>query len=631
MDYNSWINEIIEKTDIIQIIGSYINLRKSGSSYSACCPFHSEASPSFFVVPKKQYFHCFGCGKAGNVINFVQEYERLTFNEAAKKLSERAGINIPNFNYTKENNSLNTQRYYQITKSAASFYRNNLLNNTNNDAYKYLIKRGFSNETIKAFGLGYSNDKYSLIKYLKNQGYTNKDIIEAGLGEEDFYKRSINDPFAERLIIPIITKDKNVVGFGSRVLYKYLEDKGKYKNTKETTLFKKSSIIFGLNMVHKAYFSGDKPINKIDYIYLVEGYMDVMAMHQAGIKNVIAAMGTAFTLAQVRAISRYTDTVYICFDGDKAGKKATDRSLEEFSKENMVVKIIRIPNNKDPDEYIKEFGVEAFEKLKEKALTPVDYLIDSASKKYDLNTGDGRNNFIKESIFILANKENIFSPTAYFENIRKFVSVHENELYNLYYNVKRSIAKNNINKNIQSEKKDDDIVEIQENNLLYFYCLFKNDKLYYKEDDGSISSITAQSIYPLEFTDPTKDEKELQNFYDQIKNSVIEFDSILTFSENEKKSKDLFDKLQGCKYANEIDWPVKYRLKALDDYAHNTIYKILKEKLSKVTKEFLKLDSSEYSLQVQLNEEILRIKKEIKNLNFKKIPWDKVVEEINNV
>ncbi|RKD27629.1 DNA primase [Caminicella sporogenes DSM 14501] len=422
----SLIDEVLHSNDIIDIISEYVNLKRTGRNYKGLCPFHTEKTPSFMVSQDKQLYHCFGCGAAGNVINFIMNIENLDFIDALEFLAEKAGINIEQY---KENNGnqeiyIKKQKLYEINRQAAIFFYKNLTKN-DNEGIRYLKKRGLNIETIKKFGLGYAiNDWEALNKYLLAKGYSQKLIYEAGLVIKREKSSGYYDRFRNRVIFPIISTTKKILGFGGRVLDDSIP---KYLNSPESLIFNKRNILYGLNLARSE-------LGKERKLILVEGYMDVIALYQYGIKNVIATLGTALTANHGELLKRYCDEVIIAYDSDTAGESATIRGLDVLNEVGCKVKVIKLDRNMDPDEYIRKNGKDSFlEKIKN-ALPLLDYKIELIKKKYDLSLNEGKIHFLQESIEII--KKLIKSPVEreiYVKKLSKETDVPANVINSEIY------------------------------------------------------------------------------------------------------------------------------------------------------------------------------------------------------
>ena len=343
------IEEVVSRNDIVDVISGYIKLKKSGSSYVGLCPFHNEKSPSFSVSGTKQMYHCFGCGVGGNVITFVMEYENYTFPEAVKMLADRAGIALPVMEYSGEDRrerDIKT-KLLEINKIAATFYYHQLKSPAGQSGLDYLKKRQLSDKTINTFGLGYAPQLTGdLYRMLKEKGYDDELLKESGLFT---YEKGIREKFWNRVIFPIMDINNKVIGFGGRVMG---DGKPKYLNSPETKLFDKSKNLYGLNFARSS---------RKNNLIICEGYMDVISMHQAGFNQAVASLGTALTPGHARLMKRYTDNVLITYDSDEAGVKAALRAIPILKEAGLSTKVINMRPYKDPDEFIKALGTEAFQ------------------------------------------------------------------------------------------------------------------------------------------------------------------------------------------------------------------------------------------------------------------------------
>lgn len=365
------IDEVVSRSDIVDIISGYIKLKKNGSSYVGLCPFHNEKSPSFSVSPGKQLYHCFGCGVGGNVITFVMEYENYTFLEAVKYLADKAGMQLPETSYSEEekkNRDLKA-KLLEINKIAATYYYHQLKAENGKIGLSYLQKRGLSDTTINRFGLGYAGQTgNALYQYLKSKGYDDALLKETGLFT---YERGIHDKFWNRVMFPIMDINNRVIGFGGRVMG---DAKPKYLNSPETKLFDKSRNLYGLNAAR---------ISRKSNMIICEGYMDVISLHQAGFTQAVASLGTALTPGQAALMKRYTDNVLITYDSDAAGVKAALRAIPILKEAGLTTKVINMQPYKDPDEFIKALGAEAFQERIDKAENSFMYEIGVLEKEYD--------------------------------------------------------------------------------------------------------------------------------------------------------------------------------------------------------------------------------------------------------
>ncbi len=417
------VEEIRLKNDIVDIIGSYVKLQKKGGSYMGLCPFHNEKSPSFSVSSSKQMYHCFGCGVGGNVFTFIMEYENYTFVETLKYLADRAGINLPEAQYSEEAKKQAglKARLLEINKEAAKYFYYQLKSRRGQAAYDYLKKREISEETIKQFGLGYSNKTGDdLYQYLKHLGYEDSILRESGLISFD-ETRKVYDKFWNRVMYPIMDVNNRVIGFGGRVLG---DGMPKYLNSPETKLFDKSRNLYGLNFAR---------ISRKPNMIICEGYMDVIALHQADFTNAVASLGTAFTGLQANLLKRYTKEVLLTYDSDEAGIKAALRAIPILKEAGLTAKVVDMKPYKDPDEFIKALGAEEFKKRMDTAGNVFLFEVEVLEREYDLNDPEQKTRFFNEIakkmlVFTEEIERNIYIEAVAskyrigFDNLKKLVN-----------------------------------------------------------------------------------------------------------------------------------------------------------------------------------------------------------------
>ena len=417
------IEEVRNKNDIVDVISSYVKIQKKGSSYFGLCPFHNEKSPSFSVSGHKQIYYCFGCGAGGNVIRFIMNYENYTFQEAVKYLAERAGVALPEVEFSEEARQKQSKRdkLLEINKEAARYFYYQLRTDRGKQGRDYFTKRELSEETMKKFGLGYAlKTPNDLTLYLKNKGYSDDLLVEAGISAFD-ERFGLHDKFWNRVIFPIQDMNHKVIGFGGRVMG---EGTPKYLNSPETMVFDKSRNLYGLNFARTS---------RAGNFILCEGYMDVIAMHQAGFTQAVASLGTAFTSGQANLLRRYTDEVLLSYDSDGAGTKAALRALEILKEAGLTGKIINLEPYKDPDEFMKHLGKEAFEERIRQAENSFLFEIRMLKREFNLEDPEDKTKFHKEiarklcGFEIEVERENYIQAVANeyhigFENLRKLVN-----------------------------------------------------------------------------------------------------------------------------------------------------------------------------------------------------------------
>lgn len=411
------IENIRESNDIVDVISEYVALNKRGKNYVGLCPFHKEKTPSFSVVQDRQIFHCFGCGEGGNVITFIMKYHNIGFVDALKMLADRANIVIPD-NYAGVDNEKAELRksLLKIVREAARYFYKML--QTNPNGLDYLKKRGIGSDIIRKFGLGFAPEGWDgLIRYLKYKGYTEEMMEKAGL----VIKKSGSgyyDRFRNRVMFPVFDVRNRIIGFGGRVLD---DSKPKYLNSPETLIFNKGHNLYGLNFAVEQ--------NNDRKIIIVEGYMDAIALHQFGISNAVASLGTALTREQAKLLKRYCDEVIICYDADTAGQAATLRGLDILSEAGCKVSILRIPKGKDPDEYVRAEGADAFKKCMDESMSLIEYKIRRKSEAFDTSTTEGKIGFIKSCADVLSGVGDPVVVDAYVAKLSNETGISASALY----------------------------------------------------------------------------------------------------------------------------------------------------------------------------------------------------------
>ncbi len=415
------IEEIRLKNDIVDVIGGYVKLQRKGSSHFGLCPFHNEKSPSFSVSPDKQMYYCFGCGAGGNVFTFIMEYENFTFLEALKMLAERAGVDLPQLEYSKEarEQADKKNQLLKINREAAKYYYLQLKGKQGTQAMNYLKGRGLSDETIQKFGLGFS-DRFGngLYRYLKGLDYPDGILHESGLFNAD-EKHGMYDKFWNRVIFPIMDVNNKVIGFGGRVMG---DGKPKYLNSPETKIFDKSRNLYGL---HAARLSRKKNL------IICEGYMDVISMHQAGFNHAVASLGTALTSLQASLMKRYTDEVLIIYDSDEAGTKASLRAIPLLKGVGLSTKVVNLKPYKDPDEFIQHEGQEAFEKRLEAAENSFLFELRMSEQAYDMSDPQGKTDFLHNAASRLLGFEDEIERNNYIESVAGTYGIESSTLSKL--------------------------------------------------------------------------------------------------------------------------------------------------------------------------------------------------------
>ena len=417
-----FIRDLHDNNDIVSVVQSYVTLKRSGSSYMCCCPFHAEKTPSCSISPDKQLFHCFGCGAGGDVITFIMQIENLDYMEAVRFLAQRAGMPMPEDNGD-NGASRKRQRLYEVQREAGRYFHQVLFSKEGAPGLEYLRQRGLSDHTIKLFGLGYAkNESYDLHNHLRNLGYTDYEMLDASLLVNRNGK--IYDKFRDRVMFPIFDTRGNVAAFGGRALVEEINGYKlpKYLNSAETMVFSKSNLLFALNKAKNS---------KADYFILCEGYMDVISMHQAGFDSAVASLGTALTEQQCGIIARLgKKEVILSYDSDEAGQKAASRAIGLLSAVGVRARVLKMDGAKDPDEFIKKYGAEAFKSLIEKSSGAIEFQMDKLSAGLDLNTDDGRSAYVKNAVKFLAGIGNDIDRAVSISRVAKTAGISPDTVKN---------------------------------------------------------------------------------------------------------------------------------------------------------------------------------------------------------
>ncbi len=458
------IDDIRSGNDIVDVVGEFVKLKRSGSSYVGLCPFHNEKTPSFHVNQEGQFYHCFGCGAGGNVIGFIMEHENLSFGDAVKYLADRINYTLPEVSFTKDAQQKRElrQKLYDIHKIAARFYYDRLMSDEGRTAVEYLDKREVSIGARRKFGLGYSPiAKGALYNRLKEAGFDDDTIIKSGL----VYKRSDNtfyDKFFNRLMFPIIDVYGNIIGFGGRILG---DGQPKYLNSPETDIFNKSKNLYNLNLAKQA---------RAGELILVEGYMDAIAIYQAGFKNVVASLGTAFNENHSKVMKAYADSVILLFDSDDAGVKAVMRAIPVLKGAGLKVKVLQVVDAKDPDEYIKKFGANAFGELLNKAKSHILFRAEQIQKQFDLNNIEDRIDFSKEIAKLMSEVDSTIEVDAYLKEVSRLTQIDVSAIRSEIDKLNNGVREiKNINRRTNTNKKGidgarEDIINIVMANRRYY-------------------------------------------------------------------------------------------------------------------------------------------------------------------
>ena len=485
---NDIIDEVRSRNDIVDVVSSYVKIQKKGANYTGLCPFHAEKSPSFSVSPGKQLFHCFGCGVGGDVITFIRQYENYSFNEALALLAKRANIELPQINDNDRAKSDEKNIILEINKTAARYFYENLFSKEGEVGLKYFKDRGLDSKDITHFGLGFAkktpNDLYH---FLKDSGYSDDILKKSGLINID--EKGVRDRFWNRVMFPIIDANSRVIGFGGRVLGDGLP---KYVNSPETLAFDKSRNLYGLNFAKRT---------RRDFFLICEGYMDVIALHNAGFENSVASLGTALTALHVKLIGRYTKKVILTYDSDKAGINAAKRAIPLLKEENINVKVLSMAPYKDPDEFIKNLGSEEFQKRIDNADNAFLWEIEVLKKDYNLNEPDERTSFYKEVARMLS----LFSEKLERENYTHAVAKRLMIEYNALFDMVNSFGNTTgfIKKDVSKENKKTDDGYTKAQGLLLTWMV----------EETELFDRTSEYISPENFT---------EGFYRDVATKIFE-------------------------------------------------------------------------------------------------------------
>lgn len=524
------IEEIRAGNDIVDVISKYVSLKRKGNTYFGLCPFHREKTGSFAVTPEKQVYHCFGCGEGGNVIKFIMKVENIGFKEAIEFLAERAGIPLPAVNYADLNMSQkeliereeSRKQIYEINKEAGRYFYKNI--EKSQLAKDYLAKRHIDAKTAVKFGLGFALDDNGLYKFLLSKGFKEKEMLATGLvgKSESGY---LYDKFKNRFMFPIFDVLNRVVAFGGRTLLdeKTMKEQKvpKYVNSPENLLYTKGRHLYGLNIARKSN-------EKIKKILVVEGYMDVISPHQAGVTNVVASLGTALTEAQGRLLRKYAEEIILSYDSDMAGQKAIMRGIDIMQSLGVTVKVLQMENAKDPDEYVQKFGKERFEKLIENSISAVEYKIKNIQNNYNLNDISEKIKFLSELAKILSKVDSNIERDIYVDKFSKDLNVGKEAI--LAEIEKITLKRDSKIQNFETIKPTIDIASVDKKNAelenMIIYLLIQRDlKIYLKLSE----------VYVPDETTNTASKALIKKLYDLYENGDINNKDLMSICENDEE------------------------------------------------------------------------------------------------
>lgn len=513
------IDEIRSKNDIVDIISQYVVLKRSGRNFFGLCPFHKEKSPSFSVSPDKQIFHCFGCGVGGNVFHFVEKIENLGFIESLEMLADRVGINLPTISNSVDDKLLKLKsKVYDINAETAKFYHENLYKPTSKEAQNYIKKRKLDNRTLKNFLIGYSGNFNELYVHLKSKGFTDEEILTSGLVNKNDNGKFI-DRFRRRLMFPIQDTRNRVIAFGGRVLD---DSKPKYINSSENIVYSKGKHLFGLNVAKKEH---------LKKIIIVEGYMDAISLHQRGITNAVASLGTALTESQGRLLRKSSEQVIIGYDADGAGQAATVRGLEILQNLGCDIRILQIEGAKDPDEFVTKYGPERFLKYVDNAISLVEYKIKVLKQKLDINNTNDKIKFLKEIAKELAKISNNIEREVYVDKISLEYNISKEAIYSeinkLIYGKNEDEKRINVTKVAQPQKKvieeTDKAVAKREGLIIYLLINYPNEAYSKIKEVVSVEDIKSE-----------RNKKVITKLYEELEKGYSNINNVLDWFQEEE-------------------------------------------------------------------------------------------------
>lgn len=585
------IDEVKNNNDIVDVVSQYVHLKRSGRNYFGLCPFHNEKSPSFAVSPDKQIFHCFGCGVGGNVIHFISKIEGINFRESIELLAERANITLPKLESIGDNKTQELKdKIYQINKNAAYFYHENLYKPTAKTAQEYVKKRKLNNATLKEFLIGYSGNFNELYNFLKSKGFSDEAILASDLVNKNDRGQYI-DRFRHRLMFPIQDVRGRIIAFGGRVLD---DSKPKYINSPENLVYSKGRHLFGLYNAKK---------HDTKKILIVEGYMDVISLHQRGITNVVASLGTAMTEAQGRLLRRSSEQIILGYDADGAGQEAIVRGLDILRNLGCDVRVLQISGAKDPDEYVTKYGPERLKKCIDDAISLVEFKVRVLKRTLNLDNTADKIKFLNEVAKILARVENSMEQEIYIEKISKDYDISKEALYSEIKKIlypkntsSKILEKRNTQYNIV-KKEDTKISEarLKRENTIIAMLLMSNANVYSK---------IKNKIRPEDFK-YEKNRKILEKVYAEYENGTTEIYDVLSLFEDEDIINHITEIMAKDYGITDID-------KGIDDILNTYERENLKEKRDEILKslEDPELNNeSKLALERELNDIIIKLAK----------------------
>lgn len=554
------IDDIKNSNDIVDIISQYVILKRSGRNFFGLCPFHKEKTPSFSVSPDKQIFHCFGCGAGGNVIHFISKIENVDFKESLEILAERAGIALPTLEGGADSKKqFLKEKVYEINKEAAMYYHEMLYKDISKPAQEYVKKRKLDNKTLKDYSIGYAPANSNLYKFLKQKGFTDEEILASDLVNK--YNNNFVDRFRNRLIFPIQDVRNRYIAFGGRVLDNSLP---KYINSPENIVYSKARNLYGLNVAKKS---------KLEKLIIVEGYMDVVSLHQRGIENVVASCGTALTEAQGRLLRKYAEKIIISYDSDGAGQAATLRGLEILTNLGCDIRILQMEGAKDPDEYVIKYGNGRFNNLVDKAISLVEFKVKVLKKDLDLDNVNDKIKFLNEIAKLLSTVDNKMEQEVYIDTISREYSISKEAIYaeinklNYSRNQGKKTLESNYKRSVIKKKETLPETLVKRENMIIGILLNGKEEVY-----NQIKNILLPEDFKKE-----ENKKIMKTLYEEFEKGNSNINNILEiFNDNEE----IISILTGLM---ADDYEIKDDKKAIEDLINN--YK--KEKLNNRKREII--------------------------------------------
>lgn len=580
---DGFLQELKLRNDMTEVASSYVNLNRRGRNMVGLCPFHGEKTPSFNIYTENGSFYCFGCGVGGDVITFIMKIENLDYIDAVKFLAQRAGMNMPEDGYDDSMSALR-KRVFEANRAAARFFHSTLYSENGRNGLAYLRGRALSERTIRRFGLGYADaNRYSLVNHLKSLGFKNNEIVQANLAYQN-KNGNISDRFFDRVMFPIIDLRGNVIAFGGRIM---TDAKPKYLNTSDTPVFKKSSNLFSLN---NAKNSDGRTL------ILCEGYMDVIALNQAGFTNAVATLGTALTQEQALLMKRYADEVIICYDSDEAGQKATARAIGFLRNAGLLIRVINIPEGKDPDEFLRnkgDKGHDAFKNVIESSGNDVEYRLSKLRNSYNLELTEGKVGYLNGAVKILSSLDNAIERDVYVSKLAKEVGVSPDS-------VKQQLSK--AEKRKSREENRENFRNLQTN------LNGRNDKINTDRYKKQRIATAEEGVIAYLIKNPDKLSYVISNLDENRFQTEFNKKLFTYFSERIKNGQDIFSSISADFTQDEIS---KIFEIVNSDFARIVNDNTLRENIDVINDEYLKLKTSDISdaSMEDIQEQLKRLRK----------------------